>query len=102
MASVEQIERNLTAKDASERLQEAWHAKSRLRHAAALSLYNQELVAEFFVKHPLPRIEELLQSPIEAAAEPKKADAPERWLAGEGLTPHAVRVARGKKTEGGA
>jgi hypothetical protein len=40
----------------SERLQEAWNVKSRLRLLAAAALYDQELVLEFFQEFPLPRI----------------------------------------------
>jgi len=44
-----------------ERLDEAWNVKSRLRLAAALSLYDQELVNDFFRSFPLPRIKDLLE-----------------------------------------
>jgi hypothetical protein len=53
------------------RLSDAWQMKSRLRLAAALSLYDQELVEEFFQAFPLPRIEDLRQiSSTEAGDEP--------------------------------
>jgi hypothetical protein len=45
----------------SERLQEAWNVKSRLRLLAAAALYDQELVMEFFQEFPLPRISDLLE-----------------------------------------
>jgi len=47
--------------DNKERLQEAWSLKSRLRLGAALSLYDQELVQEFFVAFPLPSLREFLE-----------------------------------------
>jgi hypothetical protein len=43
------------------RLEQAWNIKSRLRLAAALALFDQELVSEFFEAFPLPTIKELLQ-----------------------------------------
>ena len=40
--------------DDAERFDQAWQMKSRIRLAAALSLYDQELVEEFFHEFPLP------------------------------------------------
>jgi hypothetical protein len=42
------------APTAAERLDSAWDVKSRLRLAAALALYDQQLVREWFAAFPLP------------------------------------------------
>lgn len=52
----------------------AWALKSRLRLAAALSLYDQELVNEFFEAFPLPSIEEVIRVAASSESEAGKAE----------------------------
>lgn len=57
-----------------ERLVEAWGVKCRLRLAAALSLYDPELVEDFFKEFPLPSVEDLLELVhLQKAADPAQA-----------------------------
>ena len=62
-----------------DQLQEAWDIKSRLRLLAGVALYDQELVSEFFMAFPLPRIDELLMM-FRDAADEEPAQAALRFL----------------------
>jgi len=69
-----------------ERLVEAWGVKCRLRLAAALSLYDPELVEDFFAEFPLPSVARLLDL---ARLGPESED-PGQWALDRVLGPADV------------